>query len=721
MNYSHFITAVSAARKASPIRLLTELMQKSPPSLISLAGGAPNPNTFPFKMATITTGDGTAVNIGEDLMKRALQYSASAGIPELLSWLKDLQKSLHNPPTANYSPDQGQMEICVTTGSQEGLSKVFEMLINPGDNILLDAPTYPGTLAALRPLGCNIINVPSDQYGIIPKALKEILSRWSPEDVRKHNNIPKFLYTIPNGGNPTGTSLTTDRKKEIYQLARQYNFLVIEDDPYYFLQFDKPWAPTFLSMDVDGRVIRTDSFSKILSSGLRIGFLTGPKPLIDRVILHIQVSTMHTSTFTQLMIAQLLQQWGEKGFLEHVDRVVEFYRVQRDAMLAAADKWLKGLADWHAPAAGMFLWIKIKGVSDTQQLIMEKALQKEVLLVPGGAFNIDSSVPSSYVRASFSLSSPAQMDQTLYAFMEGSPVRHAVMEKISQEVGSQLKTLKSLSNTRWACRAEAVAAVKQNYPIILQALQEIIETTRLPDPKIKARGLIHELNSFKFIFALHMMHPVLQMVVKVSKALQAPDLNLLTAMTGAKSLRNSLAVMRSGPEYFQSIFNDSVKMCVENDISIPTVKKRKMSTHIDDTFESQHHFDTKEEQERITSFYPLLDSVITGIDQRFEQKTCKTVTAMGKLLSLDIGRDDMRIIANKFKVSLDELEAEVRLLQVYDGSVPKGSTTNTTREWLDWLKESDQTSLFQAFYKSIQCFAAVLPVHVKEPFRNSHM
>ncbi|CAM2113174.1 unnamed protein product [Caretta caretta] len=342
----------------------------------------------------------------------------SSEIPELLSWLKDLQKSLHNPPTAKYSPDQGQMEICVTTGSQEGLCKVFEMLINPGDNILLDAPTYPGTLAALRPLGCNIINVPSDQHGIIPKALKEILSRWSPEDVRKHNNIPKFLYTIPNGSNPTGTSLTTDRKKEIYQLARQYNFLVIEDDPYYFLQFGKPWAPTFLSMDVDGRVIRTDSFSKILSSGLRIGFLTGPKPLIDRVILHIQVSTMHTSTFTQLMIAQLLQQWGEKGFLEHVDRVVEFYKTQQDAMLAAADKWLKGLADWHAPAAGMFLWIKIKGVSDTQQLIMEKALQKEVLLVPGGAFNIDGSVPSSYVRASFSLSSPAQMDQAFQRLAE---------------------------------------------------------------------------------------------------------------------------------------------------------------------------------------------------------------------------------------------------------------------------------------------------------------
>ncbi|XP_035408691.1 kynurenine/alpha-aminoadipate aminotransferase, mitochondrial isoform X2 [Cygnus atratus] len=358
MNYSRFITTVSAARKESPIRLLTELMQRSPPSLISLAGGAPNPNVFPFKKATVAIGHGNAVEIGEDLMKRALQYSASAGIPELLSWLKKFQRNLHNPPTANYSPEQGQMEMCITTGSQEGLCKVFEMLINPGDNILLDAPTYAGTLAALRPLGCNIINVPSDQHGIIPKALKGILSAWSPEDIKnRSHSLPKFLYTIPNGCNPTGNSLTAERKKEIYQLARKYDFLIIEDDPYYFLQFEKPWAPTFLSMDLDGRVIRTDSLSKILSSG-----------------------------------------------------VVEFYKTQRDAMLIAADKWLKGLAEWYPPAAGMFLWIKIKGVSDTEQLIMEKALQKEVLLVPGRAFNINSSEPSSYVRASFSLSSPAQMD-----------------------------------------------------------------------------------------------------------------------------------------------------------------------------------------------------------------------------------------------------------------------------------------------------------------------
>ncbi|XP_072543492.1 kynurenine/alpha-aminoadipate aminotransferase, mitochondrial [Salminus brasiliensis] len=412
MNYSRFLTAVSAARKPSPIRLLTELQQRSPSTLISLAGGAPNPNTFPFLSATIKVKNGETVVFDETMMKRALQYSGSVGIPELVSWMKELQKRLHDPPTINYSPERGQMEMCVTTGSQEGLCKVFEMLVNPGDNVLLDAPTYSGTLAALRPLGCNVVNVPSDQYGMIPDGLRDVLSQWDPAEAHKPDSTtPKVLYTIPNGGNPTGASMTLERKQKVYELARKYDFLIIEDDPYYFLQFQKPWAPTFLSMDVDGRVIRTDSFSKILSSGLRIGFVTGPKPLVDRVVLHIQASTMHTSTFTQLMVSQLLHSWGQEGFLKHIDGVVEFYRAQRNAMLSSADKWLKDVAEWHAPAAGMFLWIKLKGIKDTQKLIMEKALEKEVLLVPGGVFNIHSSEPCPYVRAAFSLSTPQQIDE----------------------------------------------------------------------------------------------------------------------------------------------------------------------------------------------------------------------------------------------------------------------------------------------------------------------
>ncbi|XP_014446852.1 kynurenine/alpha-aminoadipate aminotransferase, mitochondrial isoform X2 [Tupaia chinensis] len=366
---------------------------------------------FPFKTAVITVENGKPIQFEEEMMKKALQYSPSTGIPELVSWLKKLQIKLHNPPTIHSPSSEGQMDLCVTSGSQEGLCKVFEMIINPGDNVLVNEPIYSGTLQVFRALGCNMINVASDENGMIPDSLEEILSKWKPEDSKNpKKNTPKLLYTVPNGNNPTGYSLTSDRKNKIYKLARKYDFLIVEDDPYYFLQFNEPWEPTFLSMDVDGRVIRADSLSKILSSGLRVGFMTGPKALIERIILHMQVSTLHTSTFSQFMIAQLLHQWGEEGFLAHVDRVIDFYRNQRDAILAAAEKWLSGLAEWHTPTAGMFLWVKIKGINDTKQLLEEKLLKKEVVMLPGYPFYIDNLAPCPYVRVSFSAASPEQMN-----------------------------------------------------------------------------------------------------------------------------------------------------------------------------------------------------------------------------------------------------------------------------------------------------------------------
>ncbi|XP_043916358.1 kynurenine/alpha-aminoadipate aminotransferase, mitochondrial-like [Protopterus annectens] len=343
MNYSRFINIVSAARQPSPIRVLTDLYQRSPPSMISLAGGVPNPSLFPYETTTISLKDGSKLDFGWNIMQQALQYSSSAGVPELLNWLKEFQIKIHNPPTARYSPEKGQMDICVTTGSQDGLAK------------------------------------------------KTVIEQLSTDVLAIFFHIAFMMHMI-------------------FQIAHDYDLLIIEDDPYYFLQFEKPWAPSFLSLDIDGRVIRADSFSKILSAGLRVGFLTGPKPLIERVILHIQSSCLHTSAFTQFMVLQLLQQWGQHGFLKHVECVIEFYKKQKDLMVTAANKWLKDVAEWHEPAAGMFLWLKVKGISDTYRLVMEKALEKEVLFVPGNAFSIDSSQPSPYLRASFSFASAEQMD-----------------------------------------------------------------------------------------------------------------------------------------------------------------------------------------------------------------------------------------------------------------------------------------------------------------------
>lgn len=411
MNYSRFINTLSAARKPSPIRVLTAILAKSPPSMISLASGAPNPKLFPYAEATFKLRDGSKLILNEEKLNVALQYGPTQGQADLIKWLKDLQNILHKPPTLGASPEAGGLDLIVTTGSQDGLSKSFESLINAGDNVLIECPTYAGTLSALRPMGCNLLAVATDHNGMIPEALEEIMSRWKPEDAEQPQcRIPKILYTIPNGVNPTGASLTLDRKQTIYKIAQKYNLLILEDDPYYFLQFSKP-VPSFLSLDTDGRVLRFDSFSKVLSSGLRVGFVTGPTPLISRLQLHMMVSVMHTSALSQVMVSELLHQWGMDGFKEHVKEVVHFYRSKKDIMVNAAKKWLSGLAEWEEPVAGMFLWLKLKGIKDTKKLIEEKALAKQVLLVPGCAFMPDPEAPCSYVRASYSLASEEQIDQ----------------------------------------------------------------------------------------------------------------------------------------------------------------------------------------------------------------------------------------------------------------------------------------------------------------------
>ncbi|XP_077984374.1 kynurenine/alpha-aminoadipate aminotransferase, mitochondrial-like [Glandiceps talaboti] len=422
MNYTRFLNPVSLARVPSPIRVLTDLLQKGPPTMISLASGMPNVEKFPFKEATFTLRDGNSVTIDESVMKKALQYSATPGLPDLLEWLKKIQIEEHNPPTLNCREENGQMDLIVTTGSQDGLCKAFEMLVTPSDNVLMETPTYPGTLAIVKPLGCNIIDVETDADGLKPDHLTQILSRWSPDDAFKTReeapDIPRVLYLIPNGGNPTGTGVSIPRRQEIYEIARKYNLLIIEDDPYYYLQFNKPRPPSFLSLDVDGRVLRSDSFSKILSSGLRLGFMTGPKLLMDRLKLHVQASVLHTSSLTQTLAIKLLDDWGMDGFKQHVDGVSEFYLERRNLLLASAEKHLTGLAEWNVPTGGMFLWIKLLGIEDTYQLIMKKAIEKEVLFVPGRDFLSDNTQKSSYIRAAYSLSTPEQMDEGMRRLAE---------------------------------------------------------------------------------------------------------------------------------------------------------------------------------------------------------------------------------------------------------------------------------------------------------------
>ncbi|CAF1121332.1 unnamed protein product [Adineta steineri] len=331
LDYARFLSRAAARRQPSAIREATQLFARSPPSTISFASGSPNASLFPFKEATITLKDDTTIQLDSSAMAKALQYLPTPGQADLLEWLRKLQIRYHSPI------DFKRYELCVTNGSMEGLSKVFELLLNTTEPILVDSPCYSGSLDFLRGFGANIISVNTDSNGMNAEYLNNILSNWSDS-----NTLPRVLYTIPNGSNPTGASMSHERKKDIYNIAQKYNLLIIEDDPYYFLQFKKP-DPSFLSMDTDGRVIRLDSMSKVLSAGMRLGFLTAPIPLWQKLVYHQQVTSMHASSLSQMVALKLLEKWGLSGFHQHTEQISKFYENQKVLMVNAIKKHLNGI------------------------------------------------------------------------------------------------------------------------------------------------------------------------------------------------------------------------------------------------------------------------------------------------------------------------------------------------------------------------------------------
>ena len=367
-------------------------------------------------------------------LEAALQYSPTPGLPSLVAHLHRLQEAEHGAT---------DRQICVTTGSADGLSKAFDMLLdaddalrarqttaaphlrpscpspNPGPHAcaVVESPTFSGSLAYLQPIGCKLVGVACDDGGLSPDALHETLSGW--DESREGCRRPRVLYTVPTGANPTGASLDVGRRRRIYEVAREFNLIILEDDPYHWLQFADARTPSLLSMDEDGRVLRFDSFSKLLCSGIRLGWATGPAELVERLQLHTQASNLHTCGVSQALVAALFDGWAAKnggdavaGFSARMREVATFYREQRDAFVASAERHLTGLAHWGVPTAGMFVWIDLLGIDDAHALIAEHAVSAKVLLIPGSSF-MPCGSPSSHVRAAFSTATPEQIDEAL--------------------------------------------------------------------------------------------------------------------------------------------------------------------------------------------------------------------------------------------------------------------------------------------------------------------
>ncbi|KAH9970633.1 PLP-dependent transferase [Lactifluus volemus] len=379
--YYPFLSEISKARKPSPIRGLYPL--EKTPGVISLLAGKPNAALFPFTSVQFTAphadGSGEALfSVDDDLLSMGLQYAPTAGI---------------------------QPWNMVEGGGRGGGSAV-QALVNPGDPVLVEKPVYAGVIPMFETLRCEMID---RRHGINSHALRQILNNWPSSKLK-----PKVLYTVPYGCNPTGATTALNRRKEVLDLLREHNILILEDDPYYFLYFGTgPRIPSYFMLEAQtgdrsvGRVLRFDSFSKMLSAGTRIGFVTGPDPLLDAIDRHTATANLQPSSFSQAVIFTLLRSWGRQGFLVHTHRVAEFYR-------ANATRHLHGIAEWNTPEAGMFFWNLLLGEEgDSTSIIQTKAFEGGVLALPGAVF-FPNGGRTAYVRASFSLLEEDEVNEALY-------------------------------------------------------------------------------------------------------------------------------------------------------------------------------------------------------------------------------------------------------------------------------------------------------------------
>ncbi|KZT42180.1 PLP-dependent transferase [Sistotremastrum suecicum HHB10207 ss-3] len=415
--YDQFLSDSAKRRKPSQLRFLQPL--EKTPGVISLLAGKPNPTTFPITSLSFQTrsplnpAESKTIKLEGNALNQGLQYNLTSGLPEMVSWITGLQERSHGR-----KPSEG-WRVSMGVGSQDVIQKCISALLNEGDSVFVETPAYPGIVPLFQSMNINIIEIPTDSKGLRPGAMEQVLDNWDPSMPK-----PKLLYTIPVGSNPTGFTATTKRRLDVLSLARKHNFLILEDDPYYYLYYGQAARPpSYFTLESyersapAGRVIRFDSLSKIISSGFRLGFVTGPLKILKCIDMQTAISNLQPPSFSQAVCLAILQSWGYEGFYAHTANVAAFYKERRDIFVAAMERHLSGLAQWTVPEAGMFIWFRLLippaqncDEPDSDQLIRTKAFEAGVLALPGVvAFPLER--VNSYVRVSFSLVSAEDMDE----------------------------------------------------------------------------------------------------------------------------------------------------------------------------------------------------------------------------------------------------------------------------------------------------------------------
>jgi 2-aminoadipate transaminase len=349
------------------------------PEVISLAGGLPDTSTFPPQ-----TFAAQMTRIAQESAAEALQYGPTEGFSETVDCIVEVMGAEGMLP----DPD----DVIVTTGGQQAIDLISKALVDPGDVVICEAPTYPGAIPVFCSYQAETIQIECDDEGMKISELEDTLERLDLEGRR-----PKFIYSVPTFQNPAGVTMSLERRRRLVELARSRELLVVEDNPYGLLRFEGEALPPLYQLDGGDFVLYIGTFSKILSPGIRLGWAVAPPPVMEKIVLGKQASDLCTSTLTQYFVREY---FSGGRWREYIESLAELYRGRRDTMIEALDRYFPAQASWTEPGGGLFIWATLPPYIDTSDLLA-KALREDVAFVPGQAAYVDGRGRSS-MRLNFS-------------------------------------------------------------------------------------------------------------------------------------------------------------------------------------------------------------------------------------------------------------------------------------------------------------------------------
>lgn len=358
------------------------------PAIIPLAAGNPAPDAFPVDEVREITADILATHPID-----ALQYGVSEGYQPLREKMAQWMKEREN---INASAD----EVLIVSGATQIMDLVTKVLCNEGDTVICEEPSFIGSLNCFRSYGCKLKGVPVEADGMNMEALEEAL---------KTTPNAKFIYTIPNFQNPSGTTMSLEKRRKMYELAKKYGVIILEDNPYGELRVAGTAVPTLKSMDTEDIVVYAGSFSKILSPGLRVAYCIAPKPILAKMTVGKQASDVHTAMLNQLIVYEWLTKYD---VAKHIEKIRNIYRKKLDLICNCIDKELGGFVEYVRPEGGLFVWCKLPDDVDMLDFC-RRGVEKKVAVVPGNAFLTDDTVECHYIRLNFSTPSDEAIKEGL--------------------------------------------------------------------------------------------------------------------------------------------------------------------------------------------------------------------------------------------------------------------------------------------------------------------